>query len=313
MRSRPRAQGRMEPILALWVPLLALAALIFWMYHVLAHRPGGQPIGALERAFTRRRRGPSAGSCRRRGRHDQPAILPVAAARLLHGQAVRHAEPRGSRRAGPGADDARPARRVRARSWQCPAMAKPSCGDYVVAAPSAAGLALPALFGPARDADRLRRAQPAQRGRGDEGGGHLGAPDARAADRRQPRHRGACCSSSTRRWSSTRTAQVTAWSDNDYRPVPPESGIVSNVWLLARRRPGPGGPCRRARRRLPRRGLTIYDREGGVLQRVVQRRSRRSAGRRMEARRRPDLRFDDERRPPLARNDRAGGRRARAS
>jgi lipopolysaccharide export system permease protein len=47
------AQGRMEPILALWVPLIALAALIFWMYHVLAHRPGGQPIGAIEWAFTK--------------------------------------------------------------------------------------------------------------------------------------------------------------------------------------------------------------------------------------------------------------------
>jgi len=47
------AQGRMEPILALWVPLIALSALIYWMYHVLAHRPGGQPIGALERAFSR--------------------------------------------------------------------------------------------------------------------------------------------------------------------------------------------------------------------------------------------------------------------
>jgi lipopolysaccharide export system permease protein len=46
------ARGRMEPVLALWVPLLALCALIYWMYHVLAHRPGGQPIGALERAFS---------------------------------------------------------------------------------------------------------------------------------------------------------------------------------------------------------------------------------------------------------------------
>ncbi len=45
------ARGAMEPILALWVPLLLLSALIFWMYHVLAHRPGGQPIGALERVF----------------------------------------------------------------------------------------------------------------------------------------------------------------------------------------------------------------------------------------------------------------------
>ena len=43
------AQGRLDPALALWVPLILLSALIVWMYHVLAHRPGGQPIGALER------------------------------------------------------------------------------------------------------------------------------------------------------------------------------------------------------------------------------------------------------------------------
>ncbi len=42
-------QGRFEPSLALWVPFLIFAALISWMYHVLAHRPGGQPIGTLER------------------------------------------------------------------------------------------------------------------------------------------------------------------------------------------------------------------------------------------------------------------------
>jgi lipopolysaccharide export system permease protein len=46
------SRGSMEPILALWVPLFLLASLIYWMYHVLAHRPGGQPIGALERVFT---------------------------------------------------------------------------------------------------------------------------------------------------------------------------------------------------------------------------------------------------------------------
>ena len=28
-----------------------LFALILWMYHVLAHKPGGQPIGALEWFF----------------------------------------------------------------------------------------------------------------------------------------------------------------------------------------------------------------------------------------------------------------------
>jgi lipopolysaccharide export system permease protein len=43
------ANGQVNPTLALWVPLVLLAAMILWMYHVLAHRPGGQPIGALER------------------------------------------------------------------------------------------------------------------------------------------------------------------------------------------------------------------------------------------------------------------------
>jgi lipopolysaccharide export system permease protein len=47
------AQGRMIPELALWLPFLALVVLILWMYHVIAHRPGGQPIGALEAAFAR--------------------------------------------------------------------------------------------------------------------------------------------------------------------------------------------------------------------------------------------------------------------
>jgi lipopolysaccharide export system permease protein len=27
--------------------------MILWMYYVLAHKPGGQPIGALERVFAR--------------------------------------------------------------------------------------------------------------------------------------------------------------------------------------------------------------------------------------------------------------------
>jgi lipopolysaccharide export system permease protein len=47
------AQGRLQPELALWLPFLLLVALIGWMYHVVAHRPGGQPIGALEAAFAR--------------------------------------------------------------------------------------------------------------------------------------------------------------------------------------------------------------------------------------------------------------------
>ena len=43
--------GRVDPILALWVPFLAFAGLTWWMYHMVAHVPGGQPIGALERVF----------------------------------------------------------------------------------------------------------------------------------------------------------------------------------------------------------------------------------------------------------------------
>jgi len=44
------ALGRIEPILALWIPFLAFAALVWWMYRTIALVPGGQPIGALERA-----------------------------------------------------------------------------------------------------------------------------------------------------------------------------------------------------------------------------------------------------------------------
>ena len=51
--SQAAANGRIEPLIALWTPLILLSVLIVWMYHVLAHRPGGQPIGALERAASR--------------------------------------------------------------------------------------------------------------------------------------------------------------------------------------------------------------------------------------------------------------------
>jgi lipopolysaccharide export system permease protein len=45
--------GQVNAVLALWLPLLVLCGLILWMYHVLAHRPGGQPIGALEWFFAK--------------------------------------------------------------------------------------------------------------------------------------------------------------------------------------------------------------------------------------------------------------------
>ncbi|HET9335410.1 MAG TPA: LPS export ABC transporter permease LptF [Sphingomicrobium sp.] len=47
------AQNRLQPELALWLPFLGFVALILWMYHVISDRPGGQPIGALEAAFSR--------------------------------------------------------------------------------------------------------------------------------------------------------------------------------------------------------------------------------------------------------------------
>jgi lipopolysaccharide export system permease protein len=42
------AEGLVDPAIALWAPFFLIAGLIGWMYHVIAHRPGGQPIGALE-------------------------------------------------------------------------------------------------------------------------------------------------------------------------------------------------------------------------------------------------------------------------
>jgi len=45
------ALGMVNPFLALWTPFLVVGGLIAWMYHVTAHVPGGQPIGALERQF----------------------------------------------------------------------------------------------------------------------------------------------------------------------------------------------------------------------------------------------------------------------
>jgi len=47
------SHGRLDPTFGLWIPLVILSVLIVWMYHVLAHRPGGQPIGALEWFFAR--------------------------------------------------------------------------------------------------------------------------------------------------------------------------------------------------------------------------------------------------------------------
>ncbi len=62
---------------------------------------------------------------------------------------------------------------------------------------------------------------------------------------------------------------VTAWTDNDYHPVPRESDLLSNVWMLV------GDDLVRARQvvgqgeRLRATGLTIYDRDQGTLRQII--------------------------------------------
>jgi len=46
------AIGTVNPILALWLPFAAFAGLIAWLFWTLAFKAGGQPIGALETAFS---------------------------------------------------------------------------------------------------------------------------------------------------------------------------------------------------------------------------------------------------------------------
>jgi lipopolysaccharide export system permease protein len=63
---------------------------------------------------------------------------------------------------------------------------------------------------------------------------------------------------------------LAAWDDNDYKPLPPESGILSNVWVTA------GDDLVRARLVTGRgdnvriTGLTLYDRQDITIQRVIE-------------------------------------------
>jgi lipopolysaccharide export system permease protein len=62
---------------------------------------------------------------------------------------------------------------------------------------------------------------------------------------------------------------VNAWSDNDYKPIPPDTGILSNVWVLH------GDDLVRARlvggtgRGFHADGVTIYQRDNGAIARIV--------------------------------------------
>src|SRR6478735_7561029 len=63
------------------------------------------------------------------------------------------------------------------------------------------------------------------------------------------------------------TRVVSAWTDNDYKPIPPSRGILGDVWVLNGddliRAGTVGGRPFSAQR------VTIYDRGGGVLQREI--------------------------------------------
>lgn len=45
--------GKIDPFVALWVPFLAFAAWIIWLFRTLAYVPGGEPIGGLDRFATK--------------------------------------------------------------------------------------------------------------------------------------------------------------------------------------------------------------------------------------------------------------------
>jgi lipopolysaccharide export system permease protein len=62
---------------------------------------------------------------------------------------------------------------------------------------------------------------------------------------------------------------ITAWSDNDYKPVPPQSGIISNVWVLDGEDLIRAGIVVGRAPRIRAERVTIYDRGGGILQRLL--------------------------------------------
>jgi len=49
--ERMGAIGRVDPMLAQWIPFALFVGLCLWFYHVLAHKPGGQPVGGIDRAL----------------------------------------------------------------------------------------------------------------------------------------------------------------------------------------------------------------------------------------------------------------------
>jgi lipopolysaccharide export system permease protein len=62
---------------------------------------------------------------------------------------------------------------------------------------------------------------------------------------------------------------VNAWSDNDYKPIPPESGINTNVWLMNGDDLVRAGIVAGTAPRITAHNVSIYDRSGIALERVI--------------------------------------------
>jgi lipopolysaccharide export system permease protein len=65
------------------------------------------------------------------------------------------------------------------------------------------------------------------------------------------------------------TRVVNAWSNNDYKPIPPVSGVLGNVWLLQGDDLVRAGIVSGRGSGMVLHQVSIYDRTGGVLQRVT--------------------------------------------
>ena len=65
------------------------------------------------------------------------------------------------------------------------------------------------------------------------------------------------------------TRVVTAWTDNDYKPIPPDTGIVNNVWLMDGEDLIRAGHVAGSGNRFHADNVRIYDRTGGALERVI--------------------------------------------
>jgi lipopolysaccharide export system permease protein len=62
---------------------------------------------------------------------------------------------------------------------------------------------------------------------------------------------------------------VTAWSDNDYKPIPPMKGVTGNIWLLSGEDYVVARTVTGRAPNLTAQNISIYDRTGIALQRVI--------------------------------------------